>query len=138
VYLREAIRNAYRSRFWEEEFDWTRFRDDRGGDTGGEYLKKAFDLQGERAARRTLGVGMDAPHSEVRSAYKRLAMRYHPDKMGSNFSDGEVLEAQEQFVKVQEAYKVLNDIEQRRKKKEAGAGQEGGHSGGNRPERDEM
>jgi len=124
VYLHEAIRNAYGSKFWEE-FDRTQFHG-RGGD-GGEYLKKAFDLQGERAARRTLGVKGDAPHSEVRSAYKKLALKYHPDKYGLNFSDREVLEAQGNFVKLHEAYEVLNDIEQRRKKKEGGAGRGPAH-----------
>ena len=75
-------------------------------------------MGGERAARRTLGVARDASHSDLRSAYKKLALKYHPDKIGSDATDGEIEEANRQFNKVQEAYEILNDIEQARKKRE--------------------
>mmetsp|Transcript_27123 Transcript_27123/g.57609 ORF Transcript_27123/g.57609 Transcript_27123/m.57609 type:complete len:298 (-) Transcript_27123:243-1136(-) len=154
VYLREAIKNAIHSDFWEE-FDWEKFREEsssggfghggfgEGGGRGGEYLKNAFDLGGERAARRTLGVPANASHAEVRSAYRRLALRYHPDKIGSDASEAEASEAQRKFVSVQEAYEVLNGVEQRRKKKEADRESQRGEGGGGHgrrdgPRRDEM
>lgn len=152
IYLHDAVRNAYNSEFWNE-FDWTEFREGMGNGNkqGGEYLKKMFDVQGERSARRLLGVARDAPHSEVRRAYKKLALKYHPDKIGSSATDREVERTKREFVKVQEAYEVLNDIEQTRKKKKEAAetkSQQHQQGGSNRrdrqrhrderPQRDEM
>ena len=54
-----------------------------------------------------LGVGRNATEQELKSAYKRLAIRYHPDK---NPGDAE---AEEMFKEVAEAYSVLSNSEQR-------------------------
>ncbi|HEX8422092.1 MAG TPA: molecular chaperone DnaJ [Pyrinomonadaceae bacterium] len=54
-----------------------------------------------------LGVGRNATEQELKSAYKRLAIRYHPDK---NPGDAE---AEEMFKEVAEAYSVLSNAEQR-------------------------
>jgi molecular chaperone DnaJ len=54
-----------------------------------------------------LGVGRNATEQELKSAYKRLAIRYHPDK---NPGDAE---AEETFKEVAEAYSVLSNAEQR-------------------------
>ncbi|HKP73049.1 MAG TPA: molecular chaperone DnaJ [Pyrinomonadaceae bacterium] len=54
-----------------------------------------------------LGVGRNATEQELKSAYKRLAIRYHPDK---NPGDAE---AEEKFKEVAEAYGVLSNAEQR-------------------------
>ncbi|HJR09701.1 MAG TPA: molecular chaperone DnaJ [Pyrinomonadaceae bacterium] len=54
-----------------------------------------------------LGVGRNATEQELKSAYKRLAIRYHPDK---NPGDAE---AEESFKEVAEAYGVLSNAEQR-------------------------
>ncbi|HZH31608.1 MAG TPA: molecular chaperone DnaJ [Pyrinomonadaceae bacterium] len=54
-----------------------------------------------------LGVGRNATEQELKSAYKRLAIRYHPDK---NPGDAE---AEEMFKEVAEAYGVLSNGEQR-------------------------
>jgi TM2 domain-containing membrane protein YozV len=134
VYLGDALKNAYHSNFWKE-FDWEQFNQQRqssGG--GGEYLKNTFDISGERAARRTLGVARDATHAEVRSAYKKLALKYHPDKIGSDATVKEVEKANQQFNNVQEAYDVLNNIEQARKKRERGREEDGRSSSSYREE----
>jgi molecular chaperone DnaJ len=55
----------------------------------------------------SLGVGRNATEQELKSAYKRLAIRYHPDK---NPGDAE---AEEMFKEVAEAYSVLSNAEQR-------------------------
>jgi molecular chaperone DnaJ len=47
-----------------------------------------------------------ATHAQIKSAYRKLAMRLHPDKNPSP-------EAHERFIKVNEAYGVLSDPEQR-------------------------
>jgi molecular chaperone DnaJ len=54
-----------------------------------------------------LGVGRDAGDGDIKKAYRRLAMEYHPDR---NPGDKE---AEEKFKEASSAYKVLSDPEQR-------------------------
>ena len=54
-----------------------------------------------------LAIGRDASEAEVKSAYRRLAVRYHPDR---NPGDKE---AEEKFKEAAEAYSVLADTNKR-------------------------
>lgn len=54
-----------------------------------------------------LGVSRDATESELKSAYRKLAHKYHPDKNPGN------KEAEEQFKKASEAYAILSDAQKR-------------------------
>ncbi|MBT8496190.1 MAG: DnaJ domain-containing protein, partial [Deltaproteobacteria bacterium] len=54
-----------------------------------------------------LGVARDAGDSEIKRAYRKLAMEHHPDR---NPDDPE---AEEKFKEASNAYKVLSDPEQR-------------------------
>ena len=54
-----------------------------------------------------LGVVRTATDREIKSAYRKLAVKYHPDKNPGDH------EAEEKFKEAAEAYSVLSDAEQR-------------------------
>jgi len=54
-----------------------------------------------------LGVARDASAQEIKSAYRKLALQYHPDKNPGDH------QAEERFKEAAEAYAVLSDAEQR-------------------------
>ncbi|XP_059313267.1 uncharacterized protein LOC132064335 [Lycium ferocissimum] len=58
-----------------------------------------------------LGIRKDASCSDIRSAYRKLAMKWHPDRWAKNPSVAG--EAKRRFQKIQEAYSVLSDEDKR-------------------------
>jgi len=54
-----------------------------------------------------LGVGRDATDQQIKSAYRKLALKYHPDR---NPGDGA---AEERFKEAAEAYAIVSDTEKR-------------------------
>jgi len=55
-----------------------------------------------------LGVDKKTSGDEIKKAYRKLALKYHPDKNPGNKT------AEEQFKKISEAYAVLGDSEKRK------------------------
>lgn len=60
-----------------------------------------------------LGVDKNASQDDIKKAYKKMAMKYHPDRM-SGKSDSEKKEAEEKFKEINEANSVLSDEDKRR------------------------
>jgi len=56
-----------------------------------------------------LGVGKSASADEIKKAYRKVAMQYHPDR---NPNDKE---AEEKFKEAAEAYEVLSDADKKAK-----------------------
>ncbi|MCH9610215.1 MAG: Chaperone protein DnaJ [Chlamydiales bacterium] len=75
----------------------------------------------------TLGISRDATDEEIKKAYRKMAIKYHPDK---NPGDAD---AEAQFKEVSEAYEVLSNPEKRqmydRYGKDAMSGAAGGMGG---------
>jgi len=57
---------------------------------------------------RILGVSRNATQEEIKSAFRKLALKYHPDRNPGN------KEAEIKFKEINEAYEVLSDPEKRR------------------------
>ncbi|KAB3543733.1 MAG: DnaJ domain-containing protein, partial [ANME-2 cluster archaeon] len=54
-----------------------------------------------------IGVQKDADEKEIKKAYRKLAMQYHPDR-------NKEPEAEDKFKEISEAYGVLSDPEKRK------------------------
>ena len=55
-----------------------------------------------------LGVDKGASEGDIKKAYRKAAMKYHPDKF-ANASDAEKKDAEEKFKEINEAYQILSD-----------------------------
>lgn len=74
-----------------------------------------------------LGVSKSASLNEIKAAYRKLALKYHPDRNPGN------KEAEEKFKEAAEAYEVLSDAKKRQQYDQfghAGMGGMGGMGGG--------
>lgn len=67
----------------------------------------------------TLGVERNATDSEIKSAYRKLARKYHPDV-------NKTKEAEEKFKEINEAYEVLGDKQKRQRYDSLGSNWQGG------------
>ena len=57
----------------------------------------------------TLGLTPDSSAEEIKKAYRKLAMQYHPDRNGGN------PEGEERLKEINEAYQILGDEKKRRR-----------------------
>lgn len=71
-----------------------------------------------------LGVARTASAEEIKKAYRKLAVQYHPDKNPGN------KEAEEKFKEISEAYEVLSDATKRQRYDQFGHAGFGGGGGG--------
>ncbi len=71
---------------------------------------------------KTLGVDRKASDAEIKSAYRKLARKFHPDVNPNN------KDAEAKFKQINEAYQVISDADKRKKYDELGADWEHGVS----------
>jgi len=69
-----------------------------------------------------LGIGKDASADEIKKAFRKLAIKYHPDKEGGD---------EVKFKEANEAYEVLKDSQKRQRYDQFGHAGVGGGGGGN-------
>ncbi len=81
-------------------------------------------MAGKRDYYEVLGVSKNAGAAEIKKAYRKLALQYHPDKNPGN------KEAEEKFKEAAEAYDVLSNEEKRRRYDQFGHAGLGGGAGG--------
>lgn len=67
----------------------------------------------------TLGIKRDATEAEIKSAYRKLARKFHPDV-------NKTKEAEQKFKEINEAYEVLGDKDKRQRYDSLGANWQGG------------
>ena len=68
-----------------------------------------------------LGIGKSASDDEIKKAYRKAAVKHHPDKEGGDES---------KFKEISEAYEVLKDSQKRQRYDQFGHAGVGGNSGG--------
>ncbi len=74
------------------------------------FLEKSLSYETAMIKRdyyEVLGVSKNADSSEIKKAYRQMALKYHPDRNSGN------KDAEEQFKETSEAYEVLSDPQKR-------------------------
>ena len=56
-----------------------------------------------------LGVGKDASDEDIKKAYRKLAMKHHPDRNQSKGDEKSAKTSEDKFKEAKEAYEMLSD-----------------------------
>ena len=113
IKLRDAVNHFFTSPAWLEfkETVWQLFEEGQkqGWKNMYDEFVKALDPRGEQNALKVLGLPENATESEIRRRYKKLAVKWHPDRNKDNQE-----EAQKKFIEIQQAYEVLSKLKSQR------------------------
>lgn len=69
-------------------------------------------MAGRKDLYKILEVTRDADQDDIRKAYRKMALKYHPDKQGGK-TEVEIEAASTKFKAVSEAYEILSDPEKK-------------------------
>src|SRR5690606_21736920 len=98
-----------------------------GGGPVSRRTDRVHSAMGKKDPYEVLGVARNASADEIKKAYRKLAIKYHPDKNPGDKA------AEEQFKEAANAYEILGDPEKKARFDRfghAGAGGGGGFHGG--------
>ena len=100
--IRRLVRYAGQYRHFYENQGSSDWRRDYNYRTGPEYGYNPAPV----SAYEVLGISTDATEDEVKTAYRKLAMRHHPDRVASLGQDIQK-KAEAEFCKINEAYESI-------------------------------
>ncbi|KAK3082625.1 hypothetical protein FSP39_000660 [Pinctada imbricata] len=113
--LREAIPNFFNSPAWADTketfkqiYDYYKIH---GFSKMYEEIVEKLDPTGEANALKVLELDENATEKEIKSRYKELAKKYHPDRQKD---PSKKKEAEDKFVEIQKAYETLSSIKNKR------------------------
>lgn len=111
AYLRRANIHMSLNNFEEAKYDFNKVRELEPGNQealkGAEEAKKKEKQAKKKDYYKILDLPRDANENDIRKAYKKLAIKWHPDK--NTESDEKKLQAEKRFKEINEAYAVLSD-----------------------------
>ena len=114
IRLRDSVNHFFKSPAWLEfkETFWGLYAEaqKQGWRNVYDELVKALDPTGEANALKVLELTENATETEIRRKYKKLAVKWHPDRNKDNPE-----EAHKKFIEIQEAYQILSKTMNKRK-----------------------
>ncbi|KAL3804377.1 hypothetical protein HJC23_011305 [Cyclotella cryptica] len=102
----------------QQQNPWTQFGGGNSNGSGGGNQYK--QRQQNDSLYKTLNVSKDATEKEIKSSYRKLALKFHPDKFKPNrnlsdqVNEKNRAKQEERFVKIAQAYDILGDEKKRR------------------------
>lgn len=57
-----------------------------------------------------LHISQDVPFEEVKRTYRKMVMKCHPDRLGSDATPEEIKKANERLIEINDAYKILCEV----------------------------
>ena len=128
IKLRDAVNHFFSSPAWLEFKDviWGLYEEGQrqGWQNIYDEFVKSLDPRGEQNAYKVLGLSQDATQEEIKKRYRKLAVKWHPDRNKDNAE-----EAQKKFMEIQQAYEILSEIKGKRASRNARSrGEEDSHT----------
>ncbi|KAG5420692.1 SEC63 [Candida metapsilosis] len=75
----------------------------------GKYMTKETDMSGLFDPYTILDVSFTASEREIKSHYRKLSLKYHPDKLPRDLSEDVKSKMEQEYIRLTSAYKALTD-----------------------------